>query len=120
MQRVWIALGSLAGLIAVALAALAAHRLDAIEPGRMVMFRNALQMQGWHALALLFCGIWAPRAGWLVNAAGTAFTAGLLLFCGAVDTLALSGTSLGMIAPIGGTLLLLGWLFLLLSALRTG
>ena len=118
MARLWIGLGALAGLLAVAMAALAALGLDAIGPARLTMLRNANQMQGWHALALLFCGLWAPRGGRLADAAGVAFTAGLLLFCGAVDTLALTGTSLGVLAPIGGTLLMLGWLSLLLSAWR--
>jgi uncharacterized membrane protein YgdD (TMEM256/DUF423 family) len=118
MARVWIALGALAGLLAVGLAALAAHGLASIGPARMEMLRNALQMQGWHALALVFCGVWAPRGGWLADAAGAAFALGLLLFCGAVDALAIGGVSLGVLAPIGGTLLMLGWALVLASALR--
>jgi len=125
MARRWIGLGALAGLLAVAMAALAAHGLEAIGPARLTMLHNANQMQGWHALALLFCGLWAPRGGRLADAAGAAFTLGLLLFCGAVDTLALTGTSpalgglsLGVLAPIGGSLLMLGWALLLVSAWR--
>jgi uncharacterized membrane protein YgdD (TMEM256/DUF423 family) len=125
VARLWIGLGAVAGLLAVAMAALAAHGLEAIGPARLTMLRNANEMQGWHALALLFCGLWAPRGGRLADAAGAAFTLGLLLFCGAVDTLALTGTSpalnglsLGMLAPIGGTLLMLGWVLLLASAWR--
>ncbi|HUB11834.1 MAG TPA: DUF423 domain-containing protein [Acetobacteraceae bacterium] len=118
MGRLWIALGALAGLLAVGLAALAAHGLASIGAARMNMLHNALQMQGWHALALLFCGLWAPRGGRLADAAGAAFAMGLLLFCGAVDSLAIGGVSLGLLAPIGGTLLMLGWALLLASALR--
>jgi uncharacterized membrane protein YgdD (TMEM256/DUF423 family) len=118
VTRLWIALGALAGLLAVAMAAMAAHGLDAIGPTRLTMLRSANEMQGWHALALLFCGLWAPRGGRLADAAGAAFTLGLLLFCGAVDTLALTGASLGVLAPVGGTLLMLGWGLLLLSAWR--
>jgi len=118
MARLWIALGALAGLLAVGLAALAAHGLAWIGPARMEMLRNALQMQGWHALALLFCGLWAPRGGWLADAAGAAFAMGMLVFCGAVDALAIGGVPLGVLAPIGGTLLMVGWALLLASALR--
>jgi uncharacterized membrane protein YgdD (TMEM256/DUF423 family) len=118
MARLWIGLGALAGLLAVAMAAMAAHGLEAIGAARLTMLRNANQMLGWHALALLFCGVWAPRGGRLADAAGAAFTLGLLVFCGAVDTLALSGTSLGVLAPIGGTLLMAGWALLLASAWR--
>ncbi len=63
MQRLWIALGALAGLTAVAMAALAAHGLDWLDPAALQMVRNTLEMHGWHALALLACGLWAPRGG---------------------------------------------------------
>ena len=118
MCRVWIGLGAVAGLTAVAMAALAAHGLESLEPARIQMVRNAVQMQGWHALALLACGIWAPRGGRLADCAGTAFAVGLLLFCGAVYALALSGVHMALMAPVGGTLLMLGWALLGLSALR--
>jgi uncharacterized membrane protein YgdD (TMEM256/DUF423 family) len=116
MQRVWIGLGALAGLIAVAMAALAAHGLDWLEPARLQMVRNALEMHGWHALALLACGIWAPRGGRLADFAGAAFTVGLLLFCGAVYALAMAGVHTAMLAPVGGLLLMLGWVLLGVSA----
>jgi len=117
MGRLWIALGAVAGLLAVGLAALAAHGMASIGPERLTMLQTASQMQGWHALALLFCGLWAPRAGWLADAAAAAFALGILLFCGAVDTLAIANVSLGVLAPVGGTLLMVGWALLLASAL---
>jgi uncharacterized membrane protein YgdD (TMEM256/DUF423 family) len=120
MHRVWIALGSLAGLTAVAMAALAAHGLEWLEPARLQMVRNGVEMHGWHALALLACGMWAPRGGRLVDWAGTAFAVGLLLFCGAVYALALGGVHMAMLAPVGGLLLMLGWVLLGMSTLRAG
>lgn len=42
----------------------------------------------------------------------------MVLFCGAVYAQGFTGTSLGPVAPTGGTLLMLGWLLLGLSALR--
>jgi uncharacterized membrane protein YgdD (TMEM256/DUF423 family) len=82
------------------------------------MVGNAVQMQGWHALALFGTGLWSPRGGWLADAAGFAFTLGTILFCGAVYSLGLTGVSLGPVAPAGGTLLMIGWLLLGASALR--
>ena len=122
MQRTWIGLGALAGLGAVAMAAVAAHVLPAdADTHTAEILRSAIQMQGWHALALLACGLWAGRAGRLAarlaNCAGAAFAAGLLLFCGTLYALALGGIHLPMIAPIGGTLLMLGWALLAASAL---
>ena len=120
MQKVWIALGSLAGLTAVAMAALAAHGLEWLGPARLQMVRNGVEMHGWHALALLACGLWAPRGGRLVDWAGGAFAAGLLVFCGTVYALALAGIQAATLAPIGGLLLMLGWVLLGASAVRGG
>jgi uncharacterized membrane protein YgdD (TMEM256/DUF423 family) len=119
MQRIWIALGSLAGLTAVAMAALAAHGMAWLDPPALAMMRSAIEIQGWHALALLACGLWSPSGGRLADWAGAAFALGIVLFCGAVYAVALSGVRLGIIAPLGGTLLMVGWLLLGLSAIVT-
>jgi uncharacterized membrane protein YgdD (TMEM256/DUF423 family) len=116
LPRLWLGLGALAGLLAVALSAWAAHGANpAIRP----LLDSALTMQGWHALALLATALWAERrGGWLPHAAAAAFALGLLCFCGALYTLALAGRSLGPVAPLGGSALMLGWALLLASALR--
>src|ERR1700733_11063108 len=116
MQRIWIVLGSLAGFGAVAMAAFAAHGVADATALRIVS--SGVQMQGWHALALFGVGLWTPRGGWLTQAAGLAFAVGLVLFCGAVYSVGLAGVSWGILAPTGGTLLMLGWLLLGASALR--
>lgn len=116
MQRVWIGIGGLAGFGAVAMAAFAAHGVS--DPGAARIVASGVQMQGWHALALLGTGLWAPRGGRLADAAGLCFALGLLLFCAAVYAHGLTGVSWGMVAPIGGTLLMIGWLALAASALR--
>lgn len=116
MQRFWIGLAALFGLTAVAMAAYAAHGIHDADASRVAA--SGIQMQGWHALALLGTALWLPRGGWAGQAAATAFGAGTVLFCGAVYTVALTGTSLGPVAPAGGTVLMLGWLLLGVSAVR--
>ena len=119
MHRVWIVLGALAGVTAVAMAAAAAHALTGLSPAMLRATESGVQMQGWHALALVACGIWAERRpSLLTHAAGAAFALGLILFCGAVYALTLAGVATGPVAPVGGTLLMLGWLLLGASALR--
>ena len=50
------------------------------------------------------------RPGPMVSVAGLCFTLGLLLFAGSLYTIALTGfRSLGMLAPFGGLLLMIGW-----------
>ncbi len=117
MGRSYIAVGSLAGLLAVAMSAYAAHGLGWLDPAGMQMVRSAVDMQGWHALALVATGMWMPRGGRLAAMAGAAFIAGIVLFCGDVYALALGRLHLG-VAPLGGVLLMLGWAVLGASALR--
>jgi len=116
MARLWIGLGALAGLLAVAMGALTAHGI-ADDTARQIA-HSAVEMQAWHALALLGTGLWAPRGGRLADLAGAAFVLGLLAFCGAVYALAFAGLHAGKLAPTGGVLLMLGWALLGLSALR--
>ena len=114
MDRMWFALGALAGLGAVGLSAAAAHlRLD---PGATTALRDAVQMQGWHALALLVCGV---RGGRWCNFAGTFFTLGLLFFCGALYVRVFgAGIPTNNVAPFGGAMLMVGWLMLILAAFK--
>jgi uncharacterized membrane protein YgdD (TMEM256/DUF423 family) len=119
MHRLWLVLGALAGLATVALSAWAAHGLpQRLDAARLASVQNALQMQGLHALALLVTGVLAEGRGGLPNWAGAAFAVGLLMFCGAVYASALGGVRLARVAPIGGGVLMLGWLLLLIAALR--
>ncbi len=115
MQRLWLALGAVSGLISVALSALAAH---ALTPAARTLMQEGLAMQLPHALALLAVGLWAPRGGRLADAAGAGFALGSVLFCGELYFHAAAGIALGVAAPIGGTLLMAGWLLLARSAAR--
>lgn len=119
LDRLWIVLGALAGLGAVALSALDAHGLGGLDPTAREIFRRGLALQGWHAPALALAGIWGARGGGgAARLAGLCFALGLIAFCGDVYLLSLAGISLGMVAPAGGGLLMLGWALLALSGLR--
>lgn len=116
MHRIWLGLGALAGMLAVAISAWAAH---GASPDQRPLVETALTMQGWHALALLATGLWAERRGGLLpHLAGATFTFGLVGFCGALYARALLGVSLGPLAPLGGSALILGWALLLAAAVR--
>ena len=116
MERIWIALGAVAGLTGVAMAALAAHGLGWLDPRALGMVNSAVQIQGWHAGALVLAGVWARRGGLAAHFAGAAFALGTALFCLAVYLQALGALALGPVAPIGGGLLMLGWVSLGISA----
>ena len=99
-RELWIALGALAGLTAVAMAALAAHGLDWLDPARAG--HGAQRARRCRAGTRWRCwpAVYGRRAAaaWR-DCAGAAFALGLVLFCGAVYALALGGVSLGMLAP---------------------
>jgi uncharacterized membrane protein YgdD (TMEM256/DUF423 family) len=107
MARLWMVLGALSGLVAVAMAAYASHGL---APEVASLANTGASLQAWHALALLACGLLADRRrGPLVHLAAGCFVAGTLAFCGGVYVRVLTETSLGPVTPLGGTLLLIGW-----------
>jgi uncharacterized membrane protein YgdD (TMEM256/DUF423 family) len=78
----------------------------------------------WHALALLATGLLqAKHHSKLLSGAAVCFTVGILLFSGSLYTLVIGGPEMGgikwgLIAPFGGTLLLIGWLLLLIAVAR--
>jgi uncharacterized membrane protein YgdD (TMEM256/DUF423 family) len=114
MDRLWLGLAGLLGLTGVIMAALAAHALPGrLTPAALGLVHTAIEMQMWHALALLACGILArTHPGRRVMLAGGCFTLGTVLFCGAVYSLALTGLELPAVAPTGGFLVMAGWLSL--------
>ncbi|EHH68677.1 DUF423 domain-containing protein [Gluconobacter morbifer] len=117
---------ALSGATGVALGAVAAHlpdRLFAVPQGR-TMLHSAVEIQMWHALALILLSIAAPLLNTrLARLACSLMVAGMILFCVPVTLLALfdlklGSLSVGRIAPYGGTALILAWCLAAGSALR--
>ena len=136
MERTFLVLGSLSGLIGVAAGAFGSHALRAkLPPERQAQFDIAVRYQLWHALALfavvfvstlrfpadtgrteVLVAIQDP-AGWPATLAGWLFVAGTVLFPGSLYALAITGNRRwGGIAPFGGTCFILGWAALVLAA----
>lgn len=122
MPKLILSVAALYGFIAVALGAFAAHGLKGkLAPELLGAFQTGAQYQMYHALALLALGLWLRQGSnaWLRCACGL-FIVGTLLFSGSLYALALTGLGLfGPITPLGGVCLLLGWLCLLLAALKS-
>lgn len=117
------------GAIGVAALAAGAHALKAkLPPSQLDQFLLAAQIQLWHAIALLALGgvlalaeATAPFAG-RATMAGWTLQAGIILFSGSLYWLSLNGPgSLGpfhWLTPIGGLLLMAGWIFILFAGLK--
>jgi uncharacterized membrane protein YgdD (TMEM256/DUF423 family) len=122
----WLLVGAVLGGLAVALGAFGAHGLKGALAGRteveidalLANWETAARYQMYHALALLFVGILAARRrGLAIHFAGMAMTAGVLIFSGCLYALVLSGQKwLGAVVPIGGALLIVGWICLGVAA----
>jgi uncharacterized membrane protein YgdD (TMEM256/DUF423 family) len=127
VNKLFLAFASIAGAIAVILGALAAHRLRQHMPAQALeVFETAVRYQFYHVFALLAAGVLSERfpGNWM-NRAGSCFIGGILLFSGSlymISALMAADTSiptgLGILAPIGGLLFILGWVFLSISVLK--
>jgi uncharacterized membrane protein YgdD (TMEM256/DUF423 family) len=116
------ALAALLLALATAIGALAAHGLKGrLGVEQAAVLQTAVQYQFFNALGLLALGglieRWPRRA---LRAAGALLAVGLVLFSGSLYLL-LAGAPvmLGVLTPIGGVALILGWL-LAAVALWTG
>ena len=122
MDRLFFALGAVAGFIGVALGAFAAHGLKSrLDANLLATFEIGVRYHMYHALALLgvawACTKWP---GALTNTAGWLFVAGIVVFSGSLYVLALTGVRwLGAITPLGGLAFLAGWICLAWAALKS-
>jgi len=124
MQR-WISLGALLAGLGVVLGAFGAHALkDRLVEQKLAVFHTATQYLVTHSLAIILVGILATQIGddprrKQLNRAAKLFAAGILLFSGSLYALTFGGPRFfGPITPIGGLLLISGWVTLSLAFLK--
>ncbi len=104
------------GAMAVALGAFAAHGAG---PAVKSLLTTGAQYQMVHAVLGVTCAIWAGGgksarvAGWLAASGGLIFSLALAMIG------LLSLRTMGMVAPIGGTLMITGWIVLAIAAFRS-
>lgn len=114
-DRNLIVFAALNGALAVALGAFAAHGAG---PQIKTLLTTGAHYQLGHAVFALACALWtgggrmARLAGWLGAAGGLVFSLALA-FLGL-----LSLPALGAVAPIGGVLMIAGWLCLAFAAFQ--
>ena len=113
MAKLFLSLGALAGLLAVAFGAFGAHalrgRLDEYARG---VFETAVQYHFYHALALALVGVLllSQPATALLKSSGWLFLIGIAVFSGSLYLLAITGIKwLGAVTPLGGLAFIAGW-----------
>ena len=111
---------------AVILGAFGAHLLsDMLSADALQSFEVGVRYQFFHGMALLFLSL-TPHPKKFINRTALLFVIGTLLFSISIYLLSLSTmygdtglpAILGPVTPMGGLMLILGWLILLVGYLR--
>lgn len=117
-------IAALLGALAVIAGAFGAHALrDTLSDPSLQAWRTAVDYQFWHVLALLGIAAWTKGDADVrvpLRVAVKAFAIGIVLFSGSLYALALGAPRwLGPVTPIGGLLLIVGWIALLVAMSRS-
>lgn len=118
--RAWILAGCVWAALGVALGAFGAHALRETLGDQLDTWETAVRYQLVHALAVLVFGLFRERT------TGKDFPAALLLFGSVFFSGSLYALSLGFmksvmgpLTPIGGFMMILGWIFFAREATRS-
>ncbi|PVZ85339.1 hypothetical protein C9426_19865 [Serratia sp. S1B] len=112
---------AISGFVFVALGAFGAHVLNArLEANEMAWIHTGLEYQGFHTLAILGLAVAMQHrfSRWFAWS-GALLALGIVLFSGSLYGLALWQLKiLVYITPVGGMSFLIGWVLMLIGALR--
>lgn len=124
MQRTYLIIGSILGMIGVGIGAFGAHLLEPIIGAQLMQtFKTGVEYHFVHTLAIIMVAILAGVIGEssLLRWAGRLFTIGVIIFSGSLYVLSITGIKvLGAITPIGGVCFIAGWLMLALVGAKYG
>ena len=115
----WIGIAAINMAIAVALGAFGAHGLKNIaSPQQLEWWHTATLYLLIHALGLLLVGI-LIRLKYVTQTTAWLLQIGIIIFAGSLYAMTLGAPLwFGAITPIGGVLMIAGWLCLALAAFR--
>ena len=123
MQKLILLAASVFGALSVMIGAFGAHALRATleAQGRLETFETAVKYQFYHTLALLAIGLLMYKiSDKFLGYAGYSMIGGIIIFSGSLYILCLSGIRwMGAITPIGGVLMIVGWVLLFWAVARS-
>jgi len=117
----WISIAAINMAIAVALGAFGAHGLkNSVSIQQLEWWQTATLYWFVHGLGLLLVGI-LIRLNYTTQTTAWLLQIGALIFAGSLYAMTLGAPRwLGAITPIGGMLMIAGWLWLAVSTFRLG
>lgn len=116
-KKFWIIISALSGFIAVAVGAFGAHGLrEKLTPEMLEIYKTGVLYQFIHTIVLLILSLTNFIRS---KVASIFFLAGIVLFSFSLYIYSTSGIKFfAMITPIGGVCFLIGWLWLIVEAIR--
>lgn len=124
-MNIFITTGAIFGALGIILGAFGAHALKKIfNEDQLKNFETGVKYQMYHALLLVIIGFNIQYITSYENLLFYSLTFGIVLFSFSIYGLCISSARnkklkiLGPITPIGGLLLLLGWIILILNSIN--
>lgn len=127
MHKGFLVWAAILGALAVTLGAFGAHKLkELVTPDVVSTFQTGVTYQFYHvfallAVAILFTWMPGPQLTW----AGRLFIIGTFLFSGSLYAITFCKAAnvefpriIGVVTPIGGLCYIIGWVMLLVAALK--
>lgn len=125
MDKKIIATAAVLGCIAIILGAFGAHALkEVLDVNQLISFETGVRYQMYHALFLLFIGSTNYVSEKAKKSIYYFVLSGVILFSGSIyflATRAITGVdirAIGIVTPIGGLLMILGWGLLFLNIIK--
>lgn len=111
LVQVWTLIAGGMGGWAVAMGAFGAHALRArLDPNQMHAYETAASYHLVHSVALLALALYSRSQARKVGWAAPLMLVGTLLFSGSLYAITIAGVrGIGIVTPVGGVALLLGW-----------
>ncbi len=116
-NKTWIIAGGILGFLGVALGAFGAHGLkDYLTPEMLEVYKTGVLYQLVHSVVILSIGFYGDNN---FRIAALFFTLGVILFSFSLYLYALTYTiAFAIITPFGGVCLLIGWIMIVVKAVK--
>lgn len=122
MHKTLMFTGALLTALAIMMGAFGAHALKGYLSEEMLsVYKTAFEYHMYHALGMLLVGLLLKQypTATLITWSGSMMIVGILLFCGSLYILSITGSRwLGAVTPFGGVAFVIAWLLLAIGLWR--